>query len=205
MKHYVRTAHGDLETYYSGSNERPLQGGGQGNGAAGSMWIAIGIILLDIIATVPINATLISAITLTTLTLSAIMYVDDTDILFTAKNGESIHDVQQDAQMIIRKWCDMLWISGGCLRPNKCWWYAIDFKWKNDGTWRYSKIADVDGTLKIPDHERIDQEVVQKEPHEGLKGLGVLLYPDGDDSDQFEELMGKVRTWSSHISKGFIS
>ena len=82
MKHYVRTAHGDLETYYSGSNKHPLQGGGQGNGAAGPMLIPISIILLNIIATVPINATLISAITLTTLTLSAIMYVNDTALTY---------------------------------------------------------------------------------------------------------------------------
>ena len=85
MKHYVRTAHRDSNIYYTGTNKQPLQGDGQGNGAAGPMWIAISIVLLNIIVKVPINATLISAITLTTLTLSAIMYVDDTDILLSAK------------------------------------------------------------------------------------------------------------------------
>ena len=115
MKHYVCTAHGDLTDYYRGDLKGPLQGRGQGNGAARPMWVAISIILLNVIVTIPINTTLVSAMTLTTLTISAIMYVDDTDILLTAKHGESINDVKQNAQTIIRKWCDILWISDGCL------------------------------------------------------------------------------------------
>ena len=34
MRHHVRTAYGDSDTFYSGSEEAPLQGGGQGNPAA---------------------------------------------------------------------------------------------------------------------------------------------------------------------------
>ena len=112
MKHYVRTAHGNSTDYYIGHPKRPLQGGGQGNGAAGPMWVAISIILLNVIATIPINATLISAMTLTTLTISAIMYVDNMDILLTVKRGESIDKVKRNAQTIIWKLCNMLWISG---------------------------------------------------------------------------------------------
>ena len=161
MKHYVHTSHGDSITYYTGSNDQPLQGSGQGNGAAGPMWIAISVILLNIIATVPINATLVSAITLTTLTLSAKMYVDDADILLTAKHGKTLVDVKQNAQTIITKWCETLWVSGGCLRPEKCWWYAIDFKWKKDGTWQYCKLLETKVILLIPDHEKVDKHIVQ--------------------------------------------
>ena len=115
IKHYVQSGHGDSKTFYSGTQDKPLQGGGQGNGAAGPMWIAISIILLKIIATLSINATLIAEIFLTTLTLSAIVYVDDTDILITAKETETTDDLKQSAQKIISKWCRALWISGGCL------------------------------------------------------------------------------------------
>ena len=55
MKHYVRTAHGDLDGYYTGTKTRTLQGGGQGNGAAGPMWIAISIVLISIMSTLPIT------------------------------------------------------------------------------------------------------------------------------------------------------
>jgi hypothetical protein len=37
MKHYIQTAHGDSDEYYTGTTTRPLQGGGEGNRAAGPM------------------------------------------------------------------------------------------------------------------------------------------------------------------------
>ena len=33
----MRTGYGDSETYYTGDENQPLQGGGQGNGAAGPL------------------------------------------------------------------------------------------------------------------------------------------------------------------------
>ena len=205
MKHFVRTAHGDSETHYEGSKSKPLQGGGQGNGAAGPMWIAISIILLNIIATVPINATLIASISLATLVMSAIMYVDDTDILITAKKGETLQQLKENAQTLIRKWCSVLWISGGCLRPDKCWWYVVDFTWRNNGTWRYKTKKETEGTILIPDHQQIDQVVQQKEPHQGMKGLGVFLAPDGNNKAQYDDLEKKIKIWASRISKGYLT
>ena len=90
--------------------------------------IVIDVILLNIIATVPINATLAASLSLATLVVSAVMYVDDTDILITAKEGKTQQQLKKNAQTLINKWCSALWISGGCLRPDKCWWYYIDFK-----------------------------------------------------------------------------
>ena len=66
------------------------------------MWIAISIILLNIIATVLINATLITSFSLTTLVMSAIMYVDGTDIMITAKEGETIQQLKENAQTLIK-------------------------------------------------------------------------------------------------------
>ena len=94
MKHFVQTAHSNSGDYYTGSTDNPLQGGGQGNGAAGPMWVAISIVLLRIIATVLINVKMIASISLTSLVLWTIMYVDNTDILFTAKEGMNIEQMK---------------------------------------------------------------------------------------------------------------
>ena len=139
MKHFIRTAHGEFETYYEGTRMKPLQGGGQENGAADQMWVSISVILLFIITTVPFNATIISAILLATITMSAIMYVDDTDLLVIGDDDDTTPTLTYKAQMMVKKWCSALWISGGCLRPKKCWWYLIRFVWKRDGTWRYAR------------------------------------------------------------------
>ena len=87
----------------------------------------------------------------------------------------------------------------------KCWWYAIDFTWRSDGTWRYWKISDTKGDLMIPDHKKVDQYVIQKDPSVGMKGLGVFLAPDGNDVDQFNDLLTKVQAWSENIRQSFIS
>ena len=197
MKDSVWTAHGDSTSHYEGSPTHPLQGGGQGNGAAGPMWIAISIILLNIISTVPINATLIAAILLTTLVVSAIMYVDNTDILITAKNDKNVDTLKANAQTLISKWCNALWISGGCLRLEKCWWYVIDFKWRPNGTWRYKLKEETAGQLLIPDHNKVDQLVEQKGPNKDMEGLGVYLAPDGNDKAQLDATLQKVQAWST--------
>ena len=53
------------------------------------MWIAISCILLSIMANTNIAATLVSAITLSTVTINAIMYVDHTDIIITANASKT--------------------------------------------------------------------------------------------------------------------
>ena len=88
MQHHIRTAHGDSKTYYSGSFYKPLQGGGQGNRAAGPMWLAISIVMLAIIDNFHIGATLVATISLSTIYITAVMYVEDTDLLLSGKKGE---------------------------------------------------------------------------------------------------------------------
>ena len=133
MRHFIRTAHGNSSQYYEGTSSKPLQGGGQGNSAAGPMWVAISIILLSILATVPSNATFLSAISLATITFSAIMYVDDTNLLIIGDKHDNPETLTSKAQTMINKWCNALWITGGCLRPDKCWWYLIQFEWLPNG------------------------------------------------------------------------
>ena len=159
MRHYIRTAHGDSEDYYEGSPKKPLQGGGQGNGSAGPMWVAISIVLLSIIATVPFNATIISVISLATVTISAIMYVDDTDILVAGDANDDTSTLRNKAQQMIDKWCSALWVSGGCLRPEKCWWYMIRFVWRKDGSWRYATVDETPADIWIPDDQRVQQRI----------------------------------------------
>ena len=85
----------------------------------------------------------------------------------------------------------MLWISGGCLCPKKCWWHAIDFHWRRDGALQYRTVLDTRGELLIPDHKKVDQHVVQIDPMVGMKGLGVFLVPDRNNIDQFDKLLQK--------------
>ena len=205
IKHYIRTAHGDSSEYYEGTCERPLQGGGQGNGAAGPMWVAISIILLAIIATVPFNATMTSAISLATVVFSAIMYVDDTDIFFIRNDTDDTDSIRHKAQTMIDKWCSALWISGGCLRPDKCWWYVIQFVWCKNGKWRYARVDETEADLFIPDETKTKQRIERNEVHVGRKTLGVFLAPDGNNNDQLKKMKKETNAWTGRMNRSFIS
>ena len=156
-------------------------------------------------ANIPINATLISAITLGSVVMNAIMYVDDTDIIITANDGENQHELHQQAQTLISKWCSALWFTGGCLRPDKCWWYSIGFHWDSKGTWRYKKVKEMHGDLYVPDHKCKPQKISRHEVHEGKEGLGVHLAPDGNEKVQFDIMMKKAKEWARKVRQSYIS
>ena len=82
MKHFIRTLYCDSDFYYGGSDEDyVLQGAIQGNGAVSSLFVTISCVLLDFLEHYVTGFNILMAITLTTIVIAAIMYVDDTDIL----------------------------------------------------------------------------------------------------------------------------
>ena len=70
------------------------------------------------------------------------MYVDDTDLLIAARNyKDPINKVINRTQRAIKIWRQGVIQTGGALRPEKCKWYLICFKWKS-GKWYYEKKSD---------------------------------------------------------------
>ena len=151
-----------------------------------------------------IAATLVSAITLSTVTMNAIMYVEDTDIIITANASETQDNLNKKAQRLIHKWCTALWLTGGCLRPNKCWWYSIGFKWDAKGAWKYKKVRETQGDLFVPDHKQNQQQICRHEAHDGREGLGVHLAPDGNEKAQFDAMMDKAAKWERKVQKSYL-
>lgn len=85
MRHHVRTAYGDSESFYSGTAEAPLQGGRPGNPAAPPMWVAITIKPVKILAMFAPGVELLTPLSAAVVVFTAIMYVDDTDLFIIGK------------------------------------------------------------------------------------------------------------------------
>ncbi len=70
--------------------------------------------------------------------LSAILYVDDTNLLHINltkdKTVDKVHAAIQDS---VNSWGNLLIATGGVLQPSKCFYLIISFKWKN-GVWAYA-------------------------------------------------------------------
>jgi hypothetical protein len=71
--------------------------------------------------------------------LSAILYVDDTDLLhLNMDTNESVQDIHAVLQCGINNWgCHLLIAIRGCLKPEKRFFCLMDFKWSLKGGWQY--------------------------------------------------------------------
>lgn len=122
MQHTVRTGYVDADVWYGNYCDRPLQGGGQGNGAALPLLVAISCILLSVLESAVQGMCVYTAMSLQLLQFIAIMYVDGTDLLLAAlSETDTIEDIIKRAKKAASIWQKAVLDSGGAVRPDK--WY----------------------------------------------------------------------------------
>ncbi len=135
LTHRVRTLFGDSTKTFGGNPERyfrPPQGTGQGNGAAPSIWTILSSTIFDILHAEGYSTKFIFGISLGLFHLCGFSYVDDCDLLMT---GDCPYKLAEEFQDLLTIWDELMEVTGAALAPSKCWWYLVDFEWKN-GLWR---------------------------------------------------------------------
>ncbi len=85
---FLRTAYGDSKTFAGSSIEIKMQGLGQGNGASPAGWCVISIVILRAHGAKGHGAHFMAPISLIRRSLSAILYVNDTDLLHINMDAE---------------------------------------------------------------------------------------------------------------------
>ena len=120
MKFFLRTAYGDSKTFAGSSIEIKTQGLGQGNGASPAGWCVISIVLLWAHGAKGHGAQFIAPMSLVRCSLSAILYVEDTDLLHINMDAEELIDeVHTAIQSAIANWGKLLIVTGGSLKNRK--------------------------------------------------------------------------------------
>ena len=203
MKHYIRTAYGDSEWYYR-KKRKPLQGAIQGNAAASPIFIAISSVITSFLEKNIIGVYIQSAITFTIFTLTAIMYVDDSDILLAAKNNnETPHTTRNRAQRAAITYQNAVEQTGGAIRPEKCRWYLIKFHYKG-GSWHYTQKDSVP-PIVIKNSQGDLQQIEQLDIKTGWKGLGIVSAPNGNWNDHVTYLLKeKIQPWNIAIKSTYL-
>jgi hypothetical protein len=129
MKFFLRTGFGKLTLFMGGGTSIKTQGLCQGNGASPAGWAVISMCILLAHGKNGHGAKFLCRITKIQQHLSAILYVDDTDILhFDLTKDESIDDVHVAIQDSVNSWGNLLIAMGGVLQPNKCFYSIISFE-----------------------------------------------------------------------------
>jgi hypothetical protein len=141
MKFFLRTGFGDSTTFAGGGISVKIQGLTQGNGASPAGWAVISICIIGAHGKKGHGAKFICPITRLQHHLSAILYVDNTDLLhIDLTKDETVDEVHRAIQESVYSWGNLLIATRGVLQPAKCFYLLISFEWKN-GEWHYANNA----------------------------------------------------------------
>ena len=203
LVHHVRTLFGTSTDTYGGPDDDtfplPPQGMGQGHGAGPTIWSVLSSTIFEILHKEGYASSFMFAVSKGLFHLCGFSYVDDCDLVCIG-DGSDINIVFSKMQNMLTLWDELMEVNGGAIAPDKCWWYLIDFQWRN-GKW---KAIDAGESLKLTarDKDKKFWDLTYLKGSTAKEMLGVYLSPDGNESKQLEVLVSKARTWIDFVRVG---
>jgi hypothetical protein len=174
MQFFLKTGFGMATNSYGGTREKPFRGLKQGSGASPAAWTAISTLIVDAYKTKGYGAHFMSAWSGILLLPAALLYVDDTDILHMPTNrATSEADFVRRVQMATYYWATLLQATSGSLKPLKCYWYLIAYKFHN-GVAHHKTLWELQQyKLVIPQPNQEDVEIALKDSQTASQVLGL--------------------------------
>jgi hypothetical protein len=141
IKFFLHMRFGDSTSFAGGGISIKTQGHCQGNGMSPAGWAVIIICILKAHERKDHGVKFLCPITQLQHHLSAILYVDDTNLLhIDLTKNKGINDVHMAIQDSVNSWGNLLIATGGILQPAKCFYSIISFEWINK-EWHYAMNA----------------------------------------------------------------
>jgi hypothetical protein len=215
-KHRVRTGFGDSIAVFRPPSATPFQGCGQGNGAGPPIWVAISSILLGMMISKGFGFDFLASISWAPIVADCFCFVDDTDVCeaapTVAHSGEEIVPAVRSA---LTWWSKAVRLTGGAIRPDKSFWYLIDFKWSpSQGRWQFRRCKDfkaraVPGrpstiSAVLDDLDGTQVALQWLESDTSKRTLGVMMSPLSRSDVQMEVLREKALKWADTIRPSFL-
>eukprot|EP00956_Cyclotella_meneghiniana_P029293 scaffold70426_cov59-Cyclotella_meneghiniana.AAC.4 len=202
MKFFLRTAFGDSDKSVGAKVHLKTQGLMQGNGAAPAGWAVVSITIIQAHKEEGHGATFLCPITKYRHDAAGILYVDDTDLIhLNLEEEESVTEAHRALQRSVMSWSDLLIASGGALKPEKCFFYLISFKWDRKGRVVYEdnhKCPEYSLSVKLPSGET--EKITHLGPDSELVTLGVPSCPSGKTEPSMSLMKEKALSWA-HLSR----
>ena len=197
MQFFLHTAFGDSKSAAGFRIEIKMQGLCQGNGAALAGWAVVSIVILHAHAQKGHGATFRCPISNTRSNLAAILYVDDSDVIYLQmEKDETVDETHLRLQDSVLSWGNLLIATGGLLKPAKCFYHLISFDWKSDGTWQYARNEDRDDLqVVVPQPDDSLVTIAHLGVHEGSKTLGSMTAPSGNYRPALARVRKKAQAW----------
>ena len=119
MSCWIRSAYGDAMIPFGGTPERPYMGMGQGSGGSNPGCTLTFAPLVAAYKRRGYHADMACAYSGLILSLAAIIFVDDTDLLFRAMEGHSHEEFLSFVQDALNFWGMLVLATGGVLKQKK--------------------------------------------------------------------------------------
>jgi len=130
------------------------------------------------------------------------LFVDDTG-LYTWKNGLlDPGELWVQTQLELTQWSTLLNATGGTLKPEKCFWYMLDYTCE-DGEWSYADMMPRE--LFVTNSDGTKSQINQEEVTVSKKTLGIHDAPAGGNKEHLKHIQQKASTWTDRMTNGHLS
>ncbi|CAJ1932027.1 unnamed protein product, partial [Cylindrotheca closterium] len=132
--------------------------------------------------------------------------------LMSDQSGESI---VPEVAKALKWWPNGVRLTGGTFRPDKSFWYLIDFKWNaQQGVWKFRRKGDFKASLlptgtsaiavELDDLDGTPVHLQWLEPDKLAKTLGIPMSPCSNRKAQLVVMQGKAKAWADQIQPSFL-
>ena len=200
MRYYLRTGYGLATSSYGSSQDSICMGLTQGSGASPGVWTAVSTVIIGAYKHEGYGAQLVGGWSPEPISLAALLYVDDTDLLHNRVTAEDSQEMLIPwVQQATTHWANLLQATGGNLNPAKCYWYLLQYKFDQGEASLVPRRHLLNNHLTIPQPNGRDVEIILKDPAEASEVLGVLVSPVGDGEPMLQHMINKGYKWSRRV------
>jgi hypothetical protein len=177
-----------------------MMGLGQGDRADPPSWIQLSAVLGNIFKQLTLGALIQDPIAAEVIHSMGALFVADTD-LYTWREGildpgELWHQAQLELE-----WSCLLNATGGALKPEKCFWYLLDYVCE-DSEWTYAEMVPRETLITNPNGTT--SPIKLEKVTESKKTLGIHDSPSGGNAGHLSFIKAKVGSWVNQMTNGHL-
>ena len=104
-------------------------------------------------------------------------------------------------QIELEKWSCLLNATGGALKPEKCFWYLLNYDCI-DGEWIYADAMAME--LKITNPDSTKSPIKREKATESKATLGIYDSPSGGNKGHLSFILDKATQWVNRMKNGHL-
>jgi hypothetical protein len=204
MKFYLRTGYGDSKKFALSTGRIKTQGLCQGNGAAQAGWTTTNITMINALKRKNYSTHLVNPISKRGLHVIGSIFVEDTDLEhFDMRRIETAEEAHTKFQESIINWGRLLIATGGTLKPIKCFFQLISFRWNHSGTWENKDKENLEEyKIVVPLEDGLFAKIEHLNIDTPTKTLGSMTASTGSNAVAIKRMKDKAEGWLVQATAG---